>query len=76
MTACIKHRAAPTLRSNPRPCGHQSLAEVEADVDTEVFLYVCAACGKSFAVSDAYSIGDYWDSTRSRIAFRNKAAIR
>jgi hypothetical protein len=57
MVTRAKDQRAPNLRSDPRECGHQSLVKVEAagvnDIDTEVLVYVCAACGKSFAVSDA-----------------------
>ena len=52
-----KHRAGQSARSNPRDCGHHSLVKVEAagvnDVDTDVLVYVCAECGKSFTASDA-----------------------
>jgi transposase-like protein len=42
--------------TNPKECPHTKLAKVEAsginEVDTDVSLYTCAACGKSFTITD------------------------
>jgi hypothetical protein len=42
--------------TNPKECRHTKLAKVEAsginEVDTDVSLYTCAACGKSFTITD------------------------
>jgi DNA-directed RNA polymerase subunit RPC12/RpoP len=57
MSETAKPGARQDRSSQPGECGHQRLVKVEAagvnDIDTEVLVYVCSACGKSFAVSDA-----------------------
>jgi DNA-directed RNA polymerase subunit RPC12/RpoP len=41
---------------DPRACGHQRLEKVDAsgvnDVDTDVLVYLCSSCGKTFTVTD------------------------
>lgn len=41
---------------NPRACDHVTLVKVEQsginDVDTDVSIYTCSACGKSFTITD------------------------
>lgn len=39
----------------PSECGHQVLAKVESKIskaDTDVQIYLCTICGKSFMVND------------------------
>ena len=41
--------------TDPRDCLHKNLARVESDIneiDTDVLLYECTACRKSFTITD------------------------
>jgi len=43
------------VTQDPRDCVHKNLVKVESDinnVDTDVLLYVCATCQRSFTVTD------------------------
>ena len=44
-------------RSSIRDCSHATLTRVEEsginDVDTDVLIYACSRCGKTFTVSDS-----------------------
>ena len=42
-------------RQDPRDCAHTNLVRVESDinnVDTDVLLYVCSRCQRSFTLTD------------------------
>jgi hypothetical protein len=44
------------FQNRPRDCRHVNLVKVEHsginEVDTDVSLYTCSACGKSFTITD------------------------
>jgi hypothetical protein len=50
------HHGEQVQTTNPKECRHTKLAKVEAsginEVDTDVSLYTCSACGKSFTITD------------------------
>jgi hypothetical protein len=50
------HHGERAPRSNPSECRHTKLVKVEAsginEVDTDVSIYTCSACGKSFTITD------------------------
>ena len=43
-------------RKDPSDCRHESLVKVEEsginDVDTDVLIYACSTCGKTFTITD------------------------
>jgi hypothetical protein len=50
------HKSEPEYNHNPRVCAHVTLVKVEQsginDVDTDVSIYTCSSCGKSFTITD------------------------
>ena len=46
----------PHQRNDPRECRHEMLVKTEEsginDVDTDVTIYTCSGCGRSFTITD------------------------
>ncbi len=49
-------RGNPQPRKDPSACGHETLIRTEEsginDVDTDVSIYTCSSCGRTFTITD------------------------